>query len=111
VEVVVLLNGWTQGREPSQGCKPGWGLGMELFIASLLTGEISEHAHALIDSRGGIWMTSVVRRRARLPINQGNETNGSISGSRYRSTYFNPNISNNRHNSTKTIKKNKLCES
>jgi hypothetical protein len=41
VEMVVLLNGWTQGRDPSQGCKHGWGLGMELFTASLLTGEIS----------------------------------------------------------------------
>jgi hypothetical protein len=42
VGVVVLLNGWTQGRDSSQGWKPGWGLGMELFTASLITGEISE---------------------------------------------------------------------
>jgi hypothetical protein len=61
--------------------------------------------HAVIDSRGGIWTNSVVRRLARLTINQDNETNASISNSRYRSTYFNPNISNNRHSSTKTIKK------
>jgi hypothetical protein len=26
VEVVVLLNGWTQGSEYSEGWKPGWGL-------------------------------------------------------------------------------------
>jgi hypothetical protein len=42
VEVVELLNGWTQGMDPSQICKPGWGLGMELFTASLPTGESSE---------------------------------------------------------------------
>jgi hypothetical protein len=42
VEVVELLNGWTQGTERSQRWKPGWGLGMELFTASLPTGESSE---------------------------------------------------------------------
>jgi hypothetical protein len=42
VEVVELLNGWTQGMELSQRWKPGWGLGMELFTSSLPTGESSE---------------------------------------------------------------------
>jgi hypothetical protein len=42
-------------------------------------------AHAVIDSRGGIWAKSAVRRRAHLTINQDNETNASISNSRYRS--------------------------
>jgi hypothetical protein len=39
VEVVVILNVCTQERETSQRCKPVWGLGMELFTASLPTGE------------------------------------------------------------------------
>jgi hypothetical protein len=39
----------------------------------------STQAHAVIDSRGGIWTKSAVRRRARLPINQDNETNASVS--------------------------------
>jgi hypothetical protein len=38
VVVVVLLIWWTQGRYSSKGWKPGWGLGMELFTVSLLTG-------------------------------------------------------------------------
>jgi hypothetical protein len=42
VEVVELLNGGTQGMEPSQRWKTGWGLGMELYTASLQTGESSE---------------------------------------------------------------------
>jgi hypothetical protein len=42
VEVVVLLNEWTQGRYPSQVWKPGWGLGMEVFTASFRIGESSE---------------------------------------------------------------------
>jgi hypothetical protein len=42
VEVVVLLNGWTQENESSQIWKPGWGLGMGIFAALLLTGESSE---------------------------------------------------------------------
>jgi hypothetical protein len=67
-------------------------------------------AHAVIDSRGGIWTKSVVQRRARLTINQNNETNAGISSSRYRSTYSKLSISSNRHRSTKTIKK-KLFES
>jgi hypothetical protein len=40
--LVVLLISWTQKRDPSQRCRPGWGLGMQLFTASLVTGEISE---------------------------------------------------------------------
>jgi hypothetical protein len=60
-------------------------------------------AHAVIDSRGGIWTKSAVRRRARLTINQDKETNAIISNSRYRSKYFSPNISSNRHSSTKKI--------
>jgi hypothetical protein len=50
-------------------------------------------AHAVIHSRGGIWTKSVVQRRARLTINQNNETNASISNS----------MSNSRHRSTKTV--------
>jgi hypothetical protein len=66
-------------------------------------------AHTVINSRGGIWTKSVVRRRARLTINQNNEMNASISNSRYRLTYSNPSILNSRHRSTKTfLKKNCL---
>jgi hypothetical protein len=60
-------------------------------------------AHTVIDSSGGIWTKLVVRRRARLTINQNNETNTSISNSRYRLTYSKPSISNRLHRSTKTI--------
>jgi hypothetical protein len=62
-------------------------------------------AHAVIDSCGGIWTNSAVRRRARLTINQNNETNTSISNSWYCSTYSKPSISNSQHRSTKMIKK------
>jgi hypothetical protein len=44
-----------------------------------------------------IWTKSVVRRRARLTINQNNDTNGSISNSGYRSTFSKSSISNSRH--------------
>jgi hypothetical protein len=67
--------------------------------------------HTVIDSRGGIWTKSVARRRARLTINQNNETNVSTLNSRHRSTYSKPSNLNNRHRSTKTIKKNKMFES
>jgi hypothetical protein len=40
--VVLLLNEWTQEMEASQRWKPGWGLEMGLFTASLPTGESSE---------------------------------------------------------------------
>jgi hypothetical protein len=68
-------------------------------------------AHAVIDSRGGIWTKSAVWRRARLTINQDNETNASIASSRYRS-----NISARISRITDTVrpkrfKTNKLCES
>jgi hypothetical protein len=52
----------------------------------------------------------VVRRRARLTINQKNETNASILNSRYRLTYSKPSISNSRHRLTKTIKKRNIFE-
>jgi hypothetical protein len=52
-------------------------------------------ALAVIDSRGGILTKLAIRRRARLTINQDNETNASISNSRNSLKYFSPNISNN----------------
>jgi hypothetical protein len=76
---------------------------VEWVVVKMIKRQTVTLAHAVIDSRGGIWTNSVVRRRARLTINQDNETNASISSSRYRLTYFNPNISNSRNSSTKTI--------
>jgi hypothetical protein len=49
-------------------------------------------AHTVIGSLEGIWTKSVVRRRARLTLNQSNETNASISNTRYHSTYSKPSI-------------------
>jgi hypothetical protein len=70
----------------------------------------AQQAHAVIDSRGGIWTKSAVRRRARLTVNQDNETNASISNSRYRS-----NISVRVSRITDTVRPKrflkKLCES
>jgi hypothetical protein len=53
------------------------------------------------------------RSASRAPENkpERNKTNVSISNSRYCSIYSKPSISNSRHRSTKTIKKNKLFES
>jgi hypothetical protein len=80
-------------------------------VSMMLHLVILVQAHAVIDSRGGIWTKSAVRLRARLTINQDNETNASISNSRYRS-----NISVRVSRITDTVrpkrfKKNKLCES
>jgi hypothetical protein len=41
VEVVEIANGWTQEMDPYQRWKPGWGLEIELFTASLPTEESS----------------------------------------------------------------------